>query len=67
MRKEKSKQKSQKMIRYADRFPEQADIEHKLYKRRKTGKPIDGQCFKDAGEALKEARRNLRKPQGLAI
>ena len=42
---------------HAEYFPDESRIYDKLHDRRKQGKAIDGNCFKDAGIALKEIKR----------
>ena len=41
---------------HAEFFPEESRIYDTLHARRKLDKPIDGNCFKDAGQALKELK-----------
>ena len=41
---------------HCEMFPERAKVLDKLHDRRKWDKPIDGRCFKDAGDALKEMK-----------
>ena len=41
---------------HCEHFPESARILDSLHKRRVYDKPIDGQCFREAGEAIKEAK-----------
>lgn len=45
---------------YRDTCPESYKIAERLAKRKIYGKPIDGRCFKDAGDELK-----AKKEQGL--
>lgn len=47
-------------IDHAERFPEQARIIEKLKKRRQQGKPIDGSCMKEHGQALEELKKKSR-------
>lgn len=46
--------KKNKIDFHCNLFPERAKIYDKLYERRKFDKPIDGNAFKDAGQAIKE-------------
>jgi hypothetical protein len=41
---------------HSDHFTESARILDGLHRRRMLDKPIDGQCFREAGEAIKEAK-----------
>jgi len=49
-----------KKVLFNDRFPEQGRILDKLRDRRKQGKPIDGSCFKEHGQALEDLKLKRR-------
>ena len=42
---------------HVEHFPERAKVYDELHKRRVYDKPIDGNCFKDAGEKIKEMQK----------
>lgn len=47
-------------IDHAERFPDQARIIESLRKRRAFGKPIDGACMAEHGQALEELKKGSR-------
>ncbi len=49
--------KDKGMSFHVEHFPERAKIYDELNRRRKFDKPIDGNCFKDAGEAIREMQK----------
>lgn len=49
--------KDKGMSFHSDYFPTRAKVYDDLHKRRRLGKPIDGNCFKDAADAIKEMQR----------
>ena len=51
-------EKRQGLRHNAHYFPKRDRVIQKLYERRKYGKPIDGRCFKDAGDTLKYMKSN---------
>lgn len=42
---------------HSELFPTRAKVYDELHRRRKLDKPIDGRCFKDAGDAIKEMQK----------
>lgn len=52
------KMKAEGVSFHCEHFPERSKVLNDLYKRRRLDKPTDGNCFKDAGKALEEMKRN---------
>lgn len=42
---------------HVEHFPERAKVYDELNRRRRLGKPIDGSCFRSAGEVIQEMHK----------